>query len=415
MNFPKTKSDFARNVMILMSGNVIAQVISLLLALILTRLYSPEEFGVYALFFSVISILTVVATGRYETAIMLPSSEKTATSIVYISIFISLILSLITLIVVIIFDKNINDWFGVQVAYLIPVLMLLIGVSQSLRVWLNRKKKYRQMAFNRIEQSYISGGLQLFLGFSNYGSIGLIIGQFLGEVVAAFRLGLYTKNSGYSLKKPNLRSIASLRKYFYLVKFGVPASLSSRAAQESLTVLIGYFMSSGIVGFISLINRVVSVPSSVLGTSLGEVFYQNITETKKNKSYPLVKSFMLKLVCFSIPVYFIFYLILDFSFVWIFGEKWQDALEFVPYLTIVAAFSFIFSPISILFNYYEIQGWNLIWQFLWLISNILVFWFYGVFDLTIDEVFLLYTVKQVLLYIIGLVSFFFYAQKIYEK
>jgi cytochrome c oxidase subunit IV len=86
----------------------------------------------------------------------------------------------------------------------------------------------------------------------------------------------------------------------------------------------------------------------------------------------------------------------------------------MPYLLIVATFSFIFSSISILFNYYEVQGWNMIWQLIWLLSNILVFLIYKYFNFSINDFFLIYSIKQSLLYIIGIFLFIIYAKKIYE-
>jgi O-antigen/teichoic acid export membrane protein len=85
LNKLKPKSEFSRNVLTLMTGTTIAQAIPIAISPILTRIYTPEDFGVFALYMSVVSIVSVVATGRYELAIMLPKKDEDAINIVTLS------------------------------------------------------------------------------------------------------------------------------------------------------------------------------------------------------------------------------------------------------------------------------------------------------------------------------------------
>ncbi len=409
-------SEFNRNVLTLVTGTIIARAIPFIITPFLLRLYTPEDFGSYALILSFVGILSVTVTARYDLAIMLPKSEKTAQSILFLTFFLVVVMTTIIFVTILVFDDFLNSYFKLEIYLLIPALVLLSGFYQPLKIFLNRKKAYKSMAVNNMEQSSTIGFAQLIFGWFNYNFYGLILGQLSGQIVSVTRFFIYSKRlSNLSLSKVVfLRALASFKKYFYLLKFGLPALLTSRAAAESMIILVGYFMSMGMAGYVSVLNRVVSIPSSILSSNMEDVFYQKITETKKNKSFPLVKSFFLKLLVFSIPIFLIFYLILKYTFILYFGEDWAEALKYMPYLLIVATFSFIFSPISILFHYYEAQGWNLIWQSIWLISNILIFFIYKFFSLTINEFFLVYSLKQSLLYIIGIYSFIRYAKKIYK-
>ena len=69
------KSTYAKNVLTLMTGTGLAQAIPIAISPILTRIYTPEEFGVFALYMAIASILTVLVTGRYEMAILLPKKD----------------------------------------------------------------------------------------------------------------------------------------------------------------------------------------------------------------------------------------------------------------------------------------------------------------------------------------------------
>jgi len=90
----KPKSEFSRNVLTLMTGTTIAQAIPIAISPVLIRIYTSEDFGVFALYMSIASILSVVATGRYEMAIMLPKKDSDAINVVVLSMIISFLLVL---------------------------------------------------------------------------------------------------------------------------------------------------------------------------------------------------------------------------------------------------------------------------------------------------------------------------------
>ena len=105
-------SEFSRNVLILMTGTTVAQSIPILISPILTRLYSPEDFGLFALFLGIVSILGSIANGRYEIAIMLPKKDEDAINISVLSFLISFVFSIVLLLIVIFFSDFIVSILG---------------------------------------------------------------------------------------------------------------------------------------------------------------------------------------------------------------------------------------------------------------------------------------------------------------
>ena len=79
-------SQFVKNIALLLSGNIIGQLISILASILLTRLYSPNDFAVLAYFLTITGIISVIAGGRYELAIMLPKENVKANALYLISI-----------------------------------------------------------------------------------------------------------------------------------------------------------------------------------------------------------------------------------------------------------------------------------------------------------------------------------------
>jgi len=102
----------ARHVLTLMTGTTLAQAIALAISPILTRLYAPEQFGVFALYLSIVALLAIVATGRYELAIVLPESDVDAWHLCALALLIAAAVSVSTLLGVWIFGERIAARVG---------------------------------------------------------------------------------------------------------------------------------------------------------------------------------------------------------------------------------------------------------------------------------------------------------------
>ena len=112
INKLKIKSEFGKNILTLMTGTTLAQAIPIAISPILTRIYAPEDFGVFALYAAVASVMSIAATGRYELAIMLPRKESDAFSIAVLSAAIAAVLSVISIIIVLMFNNDIAFFLG---------------------------------------------------------------------------------------------------------------------------------------------------------------------------------------------------------------------------------------------------------------------------------------------------------------
>ncbi|WP_339060568.1 oligosaccharide flippase family protein [Tepidibacillus marianensis] len=179
------QSGFARNVFTLMTGTTIAQAVPILISPILTRLYSPEDFGVLAVFLSVTAMIAVISTGRYELAIMLPNEDKDGANLVVLSLFIDIAISLVSFLILWVFNAPITRMLGTpQISiwlFLVPISVFLTGLYQSLNYWSNRRKQYKRLARSRVSKSVGTGAFNIGSGFFRTGSFGLIGEKYLGN------------------------------------------------------------------------------------------------------------------------------------------------------------------------------------------------------------------------------------------
>ncbi len=107
----KLQDRFLRNVITLMTGTTLAQVIGFITIPIITRLYSPEQFGSYQNFTTLISVIMVIACLRYEQAIVLPEQKKDAYHLFVLSLIMTFITSAVVLLLCIIFKVILISFF----------------------------------------------------------------------------------------------------------------------------------------------------------------------------------------------------------------------------------------------------------------------------------------------------------------
>jgi len=351
----KPKSEFSRNVLTLMTGTTIAQAIPIAISPILTRIYTPEDFGMFALYMSVASILSVVATGRYELAIMLPKKDEDAINIVALSIAISFLVSFIALLIVFFFNAQITQLLGSPEIsswlYFIPISVFLTGIYQSFNYWSNRKKQYKRLATSRVIQSGITATSNLGMGFGGLGSSGLILSGVLGQGVATAILGkMIWEEDKYRLKKiQRLKIFALIKKYKKLPLLNLPNALIDGVRLSGINILIAKFFTTAVLGQFSLAWKMVQTPMSLIGGSLSQVFFQKVSSAKKSDLSLIVRKFIIKSFFIATPIFLTIYFFSVDIFIFIFGEKWKLAGESASVLSPWLFLNFISSPISTIF------------------------------------------------------------------
>ena len=178
LNKLKPKSEFSKNVLTLMTGTTIAQAIPIAISPILTRIYTPEDFGVFALFIAVTSIFGSIASGRYELAIMLPKKDEDAVNIFVLGLIITCFITIILFILMILFNDYLTKLLGNEEIsfwlYFVPLTVFFTGLWNLLNYYNNRKKNYKDIANAIVVKSIVLVIFQLIVGLLKHGVIGLI-------------------------------------------------------------------------------------------------------------------------------------------------------------------------------------------------------------------------------------------------
>ncbi len=372
------KSEFAKNVLTLMTGTTIAQAIPVAISPILTRIYTPEDFGVLALFIAITSIVGSVANGRYELAIMLPEKDEDAINIFALGFIITCTISLITLFVVILFNDYLVELLDNKeisfFLYFVPISVFFIGLWNILNYFNNRRKQYKDLRNAVVVKSICLAIIQLSVGFFKQGASGLISGNIVSQLFANAKLiknVVANKLLLASISKEAI--IAQAKRYKDFPKFSMWSSVANIMSLHAPVVMLGMLFGSGIAGFYALSQKITSTPISILGGSIGQVFFQEASSIREDKEALkiLVKNTYNKLLYLGILPFSIILVFGDILFLFIFGDEWLIAGRYTQYLSMWVFFVFITSPLSTLISILEKQRIGLIFNLIILISRIL--------------------------------------------
>lgn len=375
------QSHYARNVITLMTGTSVAQAIPIAISPILTRLYTPEQFGVFALFMAIASIAAVVVTGRYEQAILLPKEDTDAMQVVALSSFLSVFLSLFLLLIVCLFNAQIVALLGSREVgpwlYWVPLSTSLIGVYQSLNYWCNRKSQYKRLAISRTLQSGFSSGGQLAGGTMGVGLAGLVGGQMAGQLLALLALGRMV----WREDRADVRSVSRSGmlewavKYINFPKFLIVAHAFNTASSQMPVMLLSALFNASSAGFYTLTQRVLGAPISLVAGALGDVFRQEASRDYArlgNCRFVYLQT-LKRLVVISFLPFLVFFFVAPYFFGLVFGEEWRVAGDYAKILMPMFFLRFVASPLSIVFVVAEAQRLDLAWQVLLFAMVVLAF------------------------------------------
>lgn len=363
-------SEFSKNVATLMTGTAIAQAIPIIVSPVLTRMYSPEDFGLFTIFISIVTIGNTIVTGRYEVAMFLPKKQKDAVQVLGVAILIALIISSIILVSSIIFNTSltlllkepeISPWL-----YLTSISIFLMGVFKIFYAWLNRKKDYKTLASGRINRSIILTGSQLGIGLSGWTSGGLIIGQLLGELTGALWFSWQAikkdKVLFHSINKKEIKEKAN--RYIDYPKFSLPADLINVLSNQLPIFLFSIFFGATVVGLYGFTYRIMAAPISILAGAILDVFKEQASKDyiENGTCRPIFISTLKKLFILSIVPFIIIGISAPSLFEIIFGEEWRVAGEYAQILSVLFFIRFIVSPLSYVLYITEQQKVDFFWQ-----------------------------------------------------
>ncbi len=348
----KPQSASSRSVLKLAGGTAASQVISLAAAPILTRLYGPESFGVLAAFASILALLNVVSSLRYELAIAVPEDDDEAVSLVWLCFGLVAISSGLTALGVSLLGDQLVAWLNEPalkpLLWLLPVGVLLSGVYQPLSCWAIRGKQFDLLAQTKFLQSIF--GVATNLAAAPLGTVGLLLGQIVTQ--SAGFLAILRHSAGLLLR-PSVSPIVlgqTLKRYSHFGIYSSPAGLINTIGNQVPTLIFASVFGPAQVGQLALAQRLLLLPAGLIGSSVGQVFLSQAADCYRAGTLQvLIHKATRKLLLYGVAAALLACLGLAPLMPLIFGQEWELTRWIIPLLVPLFLGQLVVSPLSMVF------------------------------------------------------------------
>lgn len=350
---------FLPDVLVVMTGTGLAQLLSVGFAPILARLFSPSDFGQYGSFLSVAAFLSAGVTLRYSEAIMLPSKDEAAAGLFAAACCSTLALTIVFTVSALLFP---SWWLALVKApqlagwlWLIPLAALFSGLNQILISWCARRKSFRSAAAAQVARSATVNTAQTTAGVAGWGIGGLLGGALLGDVLSNLALlGWVIRHDGAWLRPSCQRQqmLAAAREYKAFALYSTPQNLMSEASQAAPVILLIHYFGLAAGGLYAFAIRVLQLPMNFILCSLRQVLFQRLSEVYNHGGdlRGLFAKSLTMLLGLSLAPGVIGFVCAPWVFALVFGRSWAQAGEYARWLLVWLIPSFCNLPAVLVGN-----------------------------------------------------------------
>ena len=329
-------TEFLKNSFTLVSGSFVSQAIALLIYPFITRLFSQDDLGAYATWLSIVDVLTILSTGKYEDSVMLGKDKSEAAATARLAMRVNTFFSLLSVAVVtVVFLCGKADF----TVFLIPPMIYFCGTSRVYRALFNYVKAFGQMAFSNIANSVAAAAAKLAAGFAHITNGTLPAGSLVGQIVGNInlRIGLHRMH----LPKTSWADAKAMAKrYRNFPLFSMPKSFVNSFSYNLPFMLLAIYFDKAYIGLFSLAMTCTFRPVSFFSTAYNSVLYKNFSEKYRNRLSIKhdINKFITGNVAVFLPVFVIGFVFAESLLSFIFGKEWGEC---ALYLRIVLPWIFL--------------------------------------------------------------------------
>lgn len=310
---------------------------------------------------------------------MLPEKDEDAANLLALSLLLAALMGLFMIPVVLLGQGPLLRLLKAPaltgyLLWLAPPSVFLTGAFMALNYWNTRTKRFGRLSIARMNASVAATGTQIGAGLAGHATGGSLIGaSILGSAVSALVLGwqIWRDDQRMLLENINLKyMVLGLRRYKRFLLFDTWSSLLNSLSSNLPTLILSAFFNSAVIGYYALGYGVLALPMALIGSSVGQVFFQRAARAKYEGNLGiLVEKMTFLLTIISIYPILLLFLFGKELFGIIFGIQWGEAGLYAEILAPWIFIVFITSPISTLFSILEKQSNSLLINIILVISR----------------------------------------------
>ena len=353
---------FARHVMTLASGTAIAQLLLVLATPVLTRLYTPADYGTLAVYASTLTVLLVLASLRYESAVPLPEDEDVAGSVLAIALLV--LAGMVMLVSVLVwlagdaFVARANAQRLRPYLWLLPVGLLGAGAYQALQYWAIRRRAFSRIARTKLSQGVGQVGTQVGLGALGLGAPGLLIGDVIGRVAGGGGLALLAWRDRPFARVTRESLAAAAARYARFPLFTTWSGLFNVGSLQLPSLMFSASFGAAAAGLYALSYKMLVLPTMLVAQAVGQVFLARASTLARepDKLRRLTERTALALFACGLPVFGAVAIGGPQLFAAVMGNEWEQAGRYAQALAPWFAVWLVSNPLNGLFSVREWQG-----------------------------------------------------------
>lgn len=393
--------------MILSSG--IAQVILIITTPIITRLYSPAEFGEFTIFSNIAMILIPIINARYDLLIVNAKNDRSANILSQISFLISLLILLI-LIPILAISAWLYPNFILDFIFII-IMLFLVSLTNIFTNYLNKERKYKVLSLINVFRAGSMALLQIIFGLLSLGSLGLIIGFSL-SYITGITLGYKTFKKHFNIVRNKEETKALFLENKNQLVYSTPSILLNSLSFSVVVFFIGILYTNTEVGIYGMAIRVLGIPVTIISLGLSKIFMQQANDyyIERGNFRNLLLKFSSTLVIVSIILYVPLYLFSEELVNILLGHSWIDAITVIKIVIPLFVIRLIVSTVSLSVIVLQKQQLELILQALFLIGTTVTFVISKMLNLTFLNFVSINTAVLIVSYMIFFIALYYFAK-----
>lgn len=349
-------------------GTLGAQLVSLSVMLLLVRLYTPDELGLFNVWLSFATIMAVLVTARYELSLFSGEKNDDSRAIVKLILLISIVLSVVSTLCLVLFGVFIEQIPSVVRSYSVGLAFVVfgMGINKAALSVLALQQEFNKLGVARILLAIAIALAQVIAGYFALGVSGLIYGQVAGVLLATIFVCLWFERawltSCWSVSFGTVRNTA--HKYRKFPQLSLPADLINTIASQMPIILIAARFGAEPAGLFALTMKIMGAPVTLLATSVLDVFKEQAARDYRstgNCTSVFLKTFV-ALALLAIPPFLLFWWLGEWIFTFFFGVEWNESGKYAVLLIPMFYMRFVISPLSYTIYIAQKQQMDLMWQ-----------------------------------------------------
>lgn len=402
------KSAYLKNTVILGGATGFAQMITILASPVLTRLYSPSDLGLFGLFISFASFLSVLVTFKFEIAIPIPKEDDKGLCLLLLSIVFSIFMSVV--IVVPLFAglsfikvfHQLGTLTGIY--YLLPAFLIISATLEAGNYWMMRHRNFKTIAKSKLARRILGSSSQIGWGILYGGSAGLLWGDLIGRSASC----CYIYNKIMAVHRRSLigltreKIIGTAKEFRRFPTMALPATALNTASLQLPVILLAILYGTDVAGWYTLAQRVFGIPMFFIMKAVADVYVGEVSTIIRAGDRPLstiTRKTAKHLALGGVLPIGLIALLSPIVFPFVFGKEWLMAGVYIRVLSVMFFVQFIVMPLSQTLNLIGYQHWQLVWDVVRFCAIALLFGFAFIKSMDPVLVIAVYSIVMAIAYI----------------